>query len=74
MATNKPTYDFDTPNWAPLEAVLPDDQVGMFMWMHTCVYDDGARIEAYKHHITRQYLLLDQDGNATSRGRLPQAT
>lgn len=64
MATSKPTHDFKTPNWTPLQRALPDEQVGMFMWMHTCVYDDGVRLEAYKHRITRQYLILDEAGNA----------
>lgn len=49
------------PNWKPLEAVLPLNQCGDWMWMGT-VEHDGRAIEQYKHRMTRGYLNVDQDG------------
>jgi hypothetical protein len=53
----------DDPNWKPLEAVLPAEWCGGFMWMNRVV-DKGVVIELYKHGITRLYLNLDADGGA----------
>ncbi|HUF94825.1 MAG TPA: hypothetical protein VMO52_01975 [Acidimicrobiia bacterium] len=53
----------DDPNWKPLEAVLPAEWCGGFMWMNLVV-DKGVVIELYKHGITRHYLNLDADGGA----------
>lgn len=53
----------DDPNWKPLEAVLPAEWCGGFMWMNRVV-DKGVVIELYKHGITRHYLNLDADGGA----------
>lgn len=64
MTTTEPTYDFANANWAPLRLVLPVAEAGMFMWMHAVIYEDGFRLEAYKHRITRQYLFLEQHGHA----------
>ena len=53
-----------TANWTPLEAKLKSlgghtGVIREFMWMYG---DEDARIEYYKHSITRRYLLLHQDG------------
>lgn len=53
-----------TANWAPLEARLKSlgthtDIIREFMWMYG---DEVARIEYYKHSVTRRYLLLHADG------------
>jgi hypothetical protein len=52
-------YEFDNPNWDPLEKVLPLKWCAGFMWM-------GATqgIHLYKHGFTRRYLNLDGRGNA----------
>ncbi len=55
--------DRHEPNWAPLEALIPDDQRGEWMWMGR-VHRDGHVIEQYKHVITRGYLNLDHAGHA----------
>ena len=68
MAAPEPTYEYTTPNWAPLHLVVPATQADLFMWMHGCTYADGFRLEAYKHVITRQYLLLDSRGCAYTHG------
>jgi hypothetical protein len=44
----------DEPDWAPLEAVLPIEHRGGFMFIG---YALGG-IRMYKHGITRQYLML----------------
>jgi hypothetical protein len=51
------------PDWGPLEAVLPLEWCGGFMWMQR-VEENGMVIELYKHGITRRYLNLDQEGRA----------
>jgi hypothetical protein len=53
-----------TANWTPLESRLKSlgghtDVIREFMWMYG---DEDARIEYYKHSITRRYLLLQEDG------------
>ena len=53
-----------TVNWTPLETKLKSlgvhtDVIREFMWMYG---DEDARIEYYKHSVTRKYLLLHQDG------------
>jgi hypothetical protein len=52
----------DTPDWNPLETFLPIELCGPFMWMHSTALDDGRTLQAYKHSLTRHYLLLDADG------------
>jgi hypothetical protein len=52
-----------TPDWKPLEAVVPADKLHDWMWM--CRVRHGGRvIEQYKHADTRRYLNLDQQGGA----------
>jgi hypothetical protein len=53
----------DTPEWEPLLDLAPD-HVDEFMWMFAVELDDGARIQAYKHYWTREYLYLDGEGRA----------
>ena len=53
----------DDPDWRPLEAVLPMEWCGGFMWMNRVV-SGGVVIELYKHGITRRYLNFDADGTA----------
>lgn len=61
---NRWTYDYDTPNWAPLEALSPADGLGDWMWMRRCTDAEGKVIESYKHRVTRSYIHLDHHGNA----------
>lgn len=42
------------------------------MWMHSTMLEGGTQLQAYKHSLTRRYLLLDDDGDAwesLDRGR-----
>jgi hypothetical protein len=55
--------DQHTPNWAPLESVIPLDDCADWMWMSRLEHG-GRPIEQYKHRDTRQYLNLDAEGNA----------
>lgn len=41
------------PNWAPLEAVLPENECALFMYMGR-----AGEIELYKHRFTRRYLNI----------------
>jgi hypothetical protein len=52
------------PHWRPLEAFLPLELCGPFMWMHAVELEDGRVIQAYKHSMTRRYLQLDADGDS----------
>lgn len=51
------------PDWAPLRSALSIEDCDYWMWMGR-KQQDGATIEQYKHINTRQYLNLDQDGQA----------
>lgn len=53
----------DRPDWKPLEAVVPMEWCGGFMWMNRIV-SGGVVVELYKHGITLRYLNLDDDGGA----------
>jgi hypothetical protein len=55
--------DQTTPNWAPLEVVIPADGLGEWMWMGRVAHGDVV-IEQYKHVDTRRYLCLDQTNRA----------
>jgi hypothetical protein len=57
------TLPVDAPEWEPLLNLAPDHVVD-FMWMGTVQLVDGTRIQAYKHHWTRHYLHLSDDGRA----------
>jgi len=54
----------DEPDWRPLEAFLPLELCGPFMWMHAVELEDERELQAYKHSMTRRYLLLDADGDS----------
>src|SRR5438270_14091138 len=47
--------DGDTPDWAPLEALLGSDELcAHFMWMFKVELEDGAILNAYKHRWTKR--------------------
>lgn len=52
---------YETPNWAPLEAAVGERLAGGFMWMDDGRLSDGAPLHAYKHIHTRRYLYLTDD-------------
>ncbi len=55
----------ETPDWAPLEAVLGSDELcAHFMWMFDVELTGGTVLNAYKHRWTRGYLHLAPDGRA----------
>jgi hypothetical protein len=54
----------EEPDWAPLERFLPLALCGLFMAMHSVELEDGRLLGAYKHSITRRYLVLDSAGDA----------
>lgn len=54
----------DTPDWAPLTAVVGPAIAEWFMWMFEVRLDDGLSVHAYKHVTTRRYLHLASDGRA----------
>lgn len=49
------------PDWAPLEAFLPLELCGSFMWMNACQVPDIGEVQSYKHSFTRRYLHLDAE-------------
>jgi hypothetical protein len=53
----------DDPDWGPLEAAIPREWCGGFMWMAR-IEVKGEPVELYKHGITRRYLNLDHSGGA----------
>ncbi|WP_431976033.1 hypothetical protein [Micromonospora haikouensis] len=59
----EPADDDHTPDWRPLEALLPADKVGAWMWMAR-VRRGHRVIEQYKHSSTRAHINLDQDSRA----------
>jgi hypothetical protein len=59
------TFDDDfhgegPPDWRPLEAVVPLEECGGFMYMGWLAID-GKRLHHYKHFDTRRYLFLTDD-------------
>lgn len=48
------------PDWTPLEAALPIEECGGFMFMGYAHANNGESIRLYKHGITRHYLILDE--------------
>lgn len=53
------------PNWQPLQLIFADEKTRReFMFMGTFVAAKGSpKIELYKHHSSRRYLNVDEDGN-----------
>lgn len=52
----------EDPDWTGLEALLPLELCGPFMWMGGVVLADGTVLGEYKHFDTRRYLHLDESG------------
>lgn len=50
------------PDWSGLEALLPIELCGPFMWMGAVILEDGTLLGVYKHAITRRYFHLDASG------------
>lgn len=53
----------EAPDWGPLERLgllLLSD----FMWMYEVRLENGERLDAYKHRISRRYLHLSEGGLA----------
>jgi hypothetical protein len=55
---------YDTPDWAPLEAAIGSEIADWFMWMFEIRLADGSHLHGYKHQTTRRYLHLTTDGRA----------
>lgn len=56
------------PDWRPLERAVGAELARRFMWMYEVRLDDGTRVDAYKHVMTRRYLHLGADGIALRHG------
>jgi hypothetical protein len=52
-----------SPTWEPLLELAGED-IDDFMWMFDLELEDETRLHAYKHHWTRRYLHLSDDGRA----------
>lgn len=52
----------ETPNWQPLSDLIGEELTHSFMWMYEFTIDDGTIVHAYKHHETRDYIHLGEDG------------
>ena len=64
LVVHAPMRQYSTPDWEPLEAVLPSHELcGHFMWMNDAVIEVGV-LNCYKHRLTRRYLHLDDYGHA----------
>lgn len=50
--------------WEPLQAVLPAEELGGWMYMGHTALGDGTPLFMYKHGITRRYLHLTATGQA----------
>ena len=55
---------YDTPDWQPLYDIVGVHLADWFMWMHEVELDDGSRVHAYKHIVTRRYFHMGVDGRA----------
>ena len=58
----------EDPSWSSLEAVLGTELARWFMWMYELRLEDGTRVDAYKHVVTRRYLHLSGTGSALRYG------
>jgi hypothetical protein len=54
---NRDSMVVGTPNWTPLEAVLPPSERHAFMYIGR-----AGEIELYKYRWTRRYLNISSDG------------
>jgi hypothetical protein len=48
----------------PLESAVSPADCKHFRWMFEVCLDDGRRLQAYKHEMTRRYLHLTDTGEA----------
>ena len=55
-------HQHEDPTWEPLLDVLGEELTAGFMWMHEETLEDGVRVQAYKHRMTRRYLYLSEGG------------
>ncbi len=65
----------DNPDWTALEELVRNELLGWFMWMFEVNLEDGARVHAYKHKLTRRYVHVAEDGRVfyyVSKGRYHQ--
>lgn len=56
-------YDYENPDFGPLRAAVPADQLDGWMWMNRSIVH-GRTVEHYKHRVARGYLNLDHSGQA----------
>lgn len=59
----------DRPTWDLLTSPLGESIAEWFMWMYEVRLDDGSRLHAYKHVMTRRYLHLGPEGGAFAYDR-----
>lgn len=52
----------DEPVWRPLIDLIGEHLTGFFMWMNRVDLEDDRVAHAYKHHATRRYLHVAEDG------------
>ena len=68
MASKRPiageVRQYREPDWTALQRLVELEVMGDFMWMHEIALADGTAVHAYKHHWTRRYLHLGDDGRA----------
>lgn len=57
-------------DWKPLEALIPADWWGGFMYMGSMPGPEG-RIHMYKHGITRRYLNISDNGQCWLYASVP---
>jgi hypothetical protein len=63
-------WDEQYVDWEPLKAVVGEEGLGAWMWMHRCdCPDNGAAVHFYKHSWSRRYLRLDADGRVYREAR-----
>jgi hypothetical protein len=55
----KPNFE---PHWEPLVRHLGEDLCQHFMFMASYAISGGKAIHTYKHHATRRYLNIDDNG------------
>lgn len=50
------------PDWKPLEEHLGAELCEHFMFMASYLTSGGRTVHTYKHHETRRYLNIDEEG------------
>lgn len=56
---SKPSFE---PEWKPLVEHLGEELCGHFMFMAMYPTSGGRHVHTYKHHDTRRYLNIDEEG------------